>query len=79
MARVKLTLNVEEKVIKNAREFLQKRKISISQAVEHYLERLGKEKKYLVDEWVGIAADTDSAADYKKTIREKVKQKHAAK
>lgn len=66
----KLTLSVDEKVVKKAKAYAKENDTSVSQLVEEYLDRISKRKDYgftgVVAELAGIIPDNyeDDRADY---------------
>lgn len=78
----KLTLRLEEKVIKRAKVYARKHKISLSKMIESYLDSLtsditGTEPDVtpLVDSLSGVI-DLPEEFDYREAYREHIRDKH---
>ena len=79
----KLTLRLDDNVIKRAKKYAKRRKISLSKMIEAYLDSLTKEKD--TDEQVEITPlikslsgiiDVPDDFDYKKEYREYIEKKY---
>ena len=74
MALTKLTLSVDEELIRKAREYSRRYETSISQLVSNFLERLpepGQEFSPTVRRLYGILPSDVDEADYRRHLEEK--------
>ncbi len=76
----KLTLTIEEKVIKTAKKYAEKKGRSLSGLVENYLKTLGAEDKLTSDTTPRVnrlkgAVKLPPDFDYKKALEDSIRQK----
>jgi hypothetical protein len=74
MALTKLTLSVDEELVRKARDYSQRHETSISQLVSRFLERLpGPDQEYtpIVQRLRGILSPDVDVSDYHRHLEEK--------